>query len=413
MSHYKQVPYGVADFERVIKQNFYYVDKTMYLPKLEEQPSNLFFIRPRRFGKSLFLNMLRAYYDCKRKEEFQMLFGKLWIGQHPTPLQGKYLILSLDFSQVGGTIEQVETKFNNYCNIMLDSFVDKYKECFPEGFAEKVHHVDSTDAKLTTITNEAQRCNLPLYLIIDEYDNFTNTILNENGEDVYHAITHADGFYRDIFKKFKGTFERIFMTGVSPVTLDDVTSGFNIGWNISTSPEFNELLGFSTADVREMFTYYKEQGTLPVDSDIEVLVEDMRPWYDNYCFAPKSLEKENRMFNCDMVLYYLRNYMNNGCPPRQMVDPNTRTDYGKMKKLLQFDRLDGSRKGMIRKIAEEGQITTRFYESFSAFQIPDPYIFPSLLFYYGMLTFKAIRGEKVVLSIPNNNVRKQYYGYLE
>lgn len=413
MSHYKQVPYGVADFERVIKQNFYYVDKTMYLPKLEEQPSNLFFIRPRRFGKSLFLNMLRAYYDCKRKEEFQMLFGKLWIGQHPTPLQGKYLILSLDFSQVGGTIEQVETKFNNYCNIMLDSFVDKYKECFPEGFAEKVHHVDSTDAKLTTITNEAQRCNLPLYLIIDEYDNFTNTILNENGEDVYHAITHADGFYRDIFKKFKGTFERIFMTGVSPVTLDDVTSGFNIGWNISTSPEFNELLGFSTADVREMFTYYKEQGALPVDSDIEVLVEGMRPWYDNYCFAPKSLEKENRMFNCDMVLYYLRNYMNNGCPPRQMVDPNTRTDYGKMKKLLQFDRLDGSRKGMIRKIAEEGQITTRFYESFSAFQIPDPYIFPSLLFYYGMLTFKAIRGEKVVLSIPNNNVRKQYYGYLE
>ena len=176
MSHYKQVPYGVADFERVIKQNFYYVDKTMYLPKLEEQPSNLFFIRPRRFGKSLFLNMLRAYYDCKRKEEFQMLFGKLWIGQHPTPLQGKYLILSLDFSQVGGTIEQVETKFNNYCNIMLDSFVDKYKECFPEGFAEKVHHVDSTDAKLTTITNEAQRCNLPLYLIIDEYDNFTNPI---------------------------------------------------------------------------------------------------------------------------------------------------------------------------------------------------------------------------------------------
>ena len=146
--------------------------------------------------------------------------------------------------------------------------------------------------------------------------------------------------------------------------------------------------------------------------------EDLRgwvqgPWYDNYCFAPKSLEKENRMFNCDMVLYYLRNYMNNGCPPRQMVDPNTRTDYGKMKKLLQFDRLDGSRIGMIRKIAEEGQITTRFYESFSAFQIPDPYIFPSLLFYYGMLTFKAIRGEKVVLSIPNNNVRKQYYGYLE
>lgn len=413
MAKYKRVPYGVADFQRVITQDYYYVDKTMFLPALEEQPNNIIFIRPRRFGKSLFLNMLRAYYDCKKKEDFQTLFGKLWIGQHPTPLQGNFQIMYMDFSQVGGTIEDVEKRFNFYAGERINTFVNRYEDYYDQQIREAVFRENTCADKLDLVCNYAAEHQYLLYLIIDEYDNFTNTILNENGEEVYHAITHADGFYRDIFKKFKGNFERIFMTGVSPVTLDDVTSGFNIGWNISTSPEFNEMLGFSTEDVREMFTYYKEQGTLPADSDIEVLIEDMKPWYDNYCFAPESLEKENRMFNCDMVLYYLRNYMSNGCPPRQMIDPNTRTDYGKMKKLLQFDRLDGDRKGMIRKIAEEGQITTRFYESFSAFQIPDPYIFPSLLFYYGMLTFKAVRGEKVVLSIPNNNVRKQYYGYLE
>ncbi len=199
-----------------------------------------------------------------------------------------------------------------------------------------------------------------LYLIIDEYDNFTNVILNEHGEKVYHAITHADGFYRDVFKKFKGNFERIFMMGVSPVTLDDVTSGFNIGWNISIKPEFDEMLGFSTTDVVEMFTYYKEHGSIPADSDIDAIVNDMKPWYDNYCFAKQALKKKTRMFNCDMVLYYLRNYMD--CrmfSSDQMIDPNTRTDYGKMKKLLQFDKLDGERKGIIRKIAEEEQIVTQ------------------------------------------------------
>ena len=252
-----------------------------------------------------------------------------------------------------------------------------------------------------------------LYLIIDEYDNFTNVVLNEHGEKVYHAITHADGFYRDVFKKFKGNFERIFMMGVSPVTLDDVTSGYNVGWNISIKPEFDEMLGFSTKDVVEMFTYYKEMGSIPADSDVEVIVNDMKPWYDNYCFAEEALNKSVRMFNCDMVLYYLRNYMDYGRSPRQMIDPNTKTDYGKMKKLLQFDKLDGERKGIIRKIAEEGQIVAQLEEQFSAYQIPKAEIFPSLLFSYGMLTIKGTRGSKLILGIPNNNVRKQYYGYLE
>ena len=408
----KLVPYGVADFATVIEQNLYYVDKTMFIPELEKQPRNLFFIRPRRFGKSIFLSMLYSYYDCTQSHKFQSLFGNLWIGQHPTPLQGKYQVLFLDFSQITGNIDKLETKFNSYLSINLDAFVRQYSEYY-QAEMEEILAQEDFEEKMELIFKAAKAHQYHLYLIIDEYDNFTNVILNERGENVYHAITHADGFYRDVFKKLKGNFERIFMMGVSPVTLDDVTSGFNIGWNISIKPEFDEMLGFSTTDVVEMFTYYKEHGSIPADSDIDAIVNDMKPWYDNYCFAEEALKKKTRMFNCDMVLYYLRNYMDNGCSPRQMIDPNTRTDYGKMKKLLQFDKLDGERKGIIRKIAEEEQIVTQLYESFSAYQIPKAEIFPSLLFYYGMLTIKGTRGSKLILGIPNNNVRKQYYGYLE
>lgn len=408
----KQVPYGVADFATVIEQNLYYVDKTMFIPELEKQPRNLFFIRPRRFGKSIFLSMLYSYYDCTQSHKFQSLFGNLWIGQHPTPLQGKYQVLFLDFSQITGNIDKLETKFNSYLSINLDAFVRQYSEYY-QAEMEEILAQEDFEEKMELIFKAAKAHQYHLYLIIDEYDNFTNVILNERGENVYHAITHADGFYRDVFKKLKGNFERIFMMGVSPVTLDDVTSGFNIGWNISIKPEFDEMLGFSTTDVVEMFTYYKEHGSIPADSDIDAIVNDMKPWYDNYCFAKQALKKKTRMFNCDMVLYYLRNYMDAGCPPEEMIDPNTRTDYGKMKKLLQFDKLDGERKGIIRKIAEEEQIVTQLYESFSAYQIPKAEIFPSLLFYYGMLTIKGTRGSKLILGIPNNNVRKQYYGYLE
>lgn len=408
----KLVPYGVADFATVIEQNLYYVDKTMFIPELEKQPRNLFFIRPRRFGKSIFLSMLYSYYDCTQSHKFQSLFGNLWIGQHPTPLQGKYQVLFLDFSQITGNIDKLETKFNSYLSINLDAFVRQYSEYY-QAEMEEILAQEDFEEKMELIFKAAKTHQYHLYLIIDEYDNFTNVILNERGEKVYHAITHADGFYRDVFKKFKGNFERIFMMGVSPVTLDDVTSGFNIGWNISIKPEFDEMLGFSTTDVVEMFTYYKEHGSIPADSDIDAIVNDMKPWYDNYCFAKQALKKKTRMFNCDMVLYYLRNYMDAGCPPEEMIDPNTRTDYGKMKKLLQFDKLNGERKGIIRKIAEEEQIVTQLYESFSAYQIPKAEIFPSLLFYYGMLTIKGTRGSKLILGIPNNNVRKQYYGYLE
>lgn len=412
MKEIKQVPYGVSDFVTVREQNLYYVDKTMYLSLLEQQPRNVFYIRPRRFGKSLFISMMRAYYDKLMADRFDSLFGGLWVHEHPTPLMGRYQMLYLDFSQVGGDIERLPERFDDYCSLMLDDFMHSYRDEYPDETVKAFFETRQMADKLDLIRNSAVRLRIPLYLIIDEYDNFTNIVLNENGEEVYHAITHASGFYRDVFKKFKGVFERIFMTGVSPVTLDDLTSGFNIGWHLSMNPKFDKMLGFSTEDVRSMLLYYKEAEMLPSESDVEAMIAEMKPWYDNYCFAKECLRQEERVFNCDMVLYYLRQYMDSGHSPERMVDPNTKTDYNKLKKLLRLDRLDGDRRGVIRRIVEEGQLIAGVEESFPARDLTNPDIFPSLLFYYGMLTIKGTYGSQLVLCIPNNNVRKQYYEYL-
>lgn len=413
MEQSKRVPYGVSNFVDIIERNQYYVDKTMYLPLLEKEADALFFIRPRRFGKSLLISMMRAYYDISMTERFQELFGNLWIGSHPTSQQGKYQVLYLDFSKIGGGIKLLEDRFNDYCGQCVDFFVDTlYKDYYtPEAIA-KIKGINYASGKLNALAMEAQKNGYQLFLIVDEYDNFTNVVLNEHGEDVYWALTHASGFYREIFKVFKGMFARIFMTGVSPVTLDDLTSGFNIGWHISTKAPFNQMLGFSTEDVRDLFTYYKKSGDLPADTNVETIIEDMKPWYDNYCFSEDALRNQSKVFNCDMVLYYLRNYMETGEAPRQMIDPNTKTDYNKMKKLLQLDKLDGDRKGVIMTIAEKGEIVGNIEESFPAKALTNPEIFISLLFYYGMLTIKDTFGDQLILGIPNNNVRKQYYNYL-
>ena len=408
----KRLPNGVSDFTDVRTRDMYYVDKTEYLAKMEDAADFIFFIRPRRFGKSLFISMMKAYYDKAMTDRFDELFGGLWIGSHPTEWRGKFQVLFLDFSYVGGNIDTLPEDFNAYCCGRIEDFINTYESEYPAETVRRVCESKSARERLNIINNTAKRLSIPLYLIVDEYDNFTNVILNQQGEEVYHAITHADGFYRDIFKIFKGMFKRIFLTGVSPVTLDDLTSGFNIASNISTDFRFNDMLGFTTSDVRAMVTYYKDAGLLPATRTADDIVEEMRPWYDNYCFAKQSLAGENRVFNSDMVLYYLDKYISSGEPPEDMLDENTKTDYNKMSRLLQLDSLQGERKGLLRKITEEGQIVSSIAKSFPASQLTDPDMFVSLLFYYGMLTIKELRGLTPVLAIPNNNVRLQYYGYL-
>ena len=191
MENIKEIPYGIANFVEVAEQNMYYVDKTMYLPLLEKQPRNLFFIRPRRFGKSIFLSMLRAYYDIAQKEKFQKRFGNLWIGSRPTPLQGKFQVVYLDFSRASGGSGSLEENFNNYCGMVMDLFGKVYEPYYFPGFAQKMEEQPDFVSKLNYLNLHAAESGMRLYLIIDEYDNFTNIVLNEQGKDIYHALTHA------------------------------------------------------------------------------------------------------------------------------------------------------------------------------------------------------------------------------
>ena len=295
----RRLPVGVTNFKVLRNNHRYYVDKTMYLQKMEETSDFLFLIRPRRFGKSLFLSMVGDYYDCENKD-IDKEFEGTWVGEHPLDNKGKFQVLQYDFSQVLADIDNLEGDFNSYCNIQLNGFISKYGKYYSEDTIQQVREAKLPGQKINIIAYEARERGYHLYLIIDEYDNFTNIVLNERGNDVYQQMTHSDGFYRNVFKIFKPNFEKILFMGVSPITLDDLTSGFNIATNISLHPHFDMLLGFSETDVREMVRYYQNVGLIKGDED--AIVADMKPWYDNYCFAEECYDVNPRMFNSNMVL---------------------------------------------------------------------------------------------------------------
>ncbi len=414
MSQVKGIPYGISDFSRMRNGNFYFVDKTMYLPLIEEMPSYLFLIRPRRFGKSLFLSMMHTYYDILQKDNFDKYFGDLWIGSHPTEQRNSFQVLFFDFSKAGCSLPGADlmSSFNEYCSIIINQFAHQYAPFYDADFKETVENIESAKAKLAYIEIKAKEKGYPLYLIIDEYDNFTNVILSEHGQKMFHDLTHASGFYREYFKQFKGMFNQIFLMGVSPITLDDLSSGYNIDWNISTDETFNAMMGFSESEVRKMFCYYQKYGMLI--GDIEAMITEMKPWYDNYCFARMSLNGD-RVFNCDMTLYYLSSQVQKQRPPEDMVDKNIRTDYSKLKMLARIDHdntHEGSRMSTIEEIAAKGEILVDLHTSFPSEKIADIENFRSLLYYYGLLTMCGTRGDRLKMCIPNNCVREQYLGFL-
>lgn len=407
-----QIPYGISDFVRMRTENYYYVDKTMYLPLIEDTASYIFMIRPRRFGKSLFLSMMKAYYDILQKDRFEELFGGLWIGEHPTDQRNRFQVIYFDFSKAGASLERLEENFESYCNVVIDLFIKDYASYYDDDFEEEIQKYSFPKSKLEYISRQAESKGYPLYLIIDEYDNFTNVVLSELGKDKFRELTHASGFYREYFKQFKGMFARIFLMGVSPVTLDDLSSGYNIDWGISNDPRFNAMMGFSETDVRGMLACFREAGKL--EGDIEAMIEEMKPWYNNYCFAEECLG-EDRVFNCDMTLYYLRHRIQTGKVPKEMVDKNIRTDYSKLKMLARLDhetKHEGMRMSTIEEIAAKGEILVRLQTSFPAERVADMENFRSLLYYYGMLTICGVQGERLRMCIPNQCVREQYYGFL-
>ena len=410
MEKYKLLPYGISNYAQIKREGLFMVDKTKYLELMEKAGHFLFLIRPRRFGKSLFLSMMESYYDIEAKDSFDHLFGDTYAGSHPTPEHNEYQVLRLDFSKPGGTKDTLEENVNGYLDLLYGDFVTGYAKYYPDNYVEEYKQQKSTSDRVNYVHQKFETYNIKSYLIIDEYDNFTNNVLNQHGEAVYHAMTHAEGFYRDLFKKFKGSFTRILMMGVSPVTMDDVTSGYNIATALTLEKQFNEMLGFSEEEVRNIIRYYNEAGAFSLDED-ETL-KAMRPWYDGYCFSEYANVEGHNVFNTDMVLYYLKSFLLNGEGPDDMIDPNTKTDYAKLDRVVRLDKIEGDRKGVLLEIAQNGYTYGRVKRSFPANQLTDPNMFKSLLFYYGMVTIQGMRGAQCILGMPNNNVREQYFNYL-
>ena len=411
----KRIPYGMMNFAVIRRDDCYYVDKTRFIPIIEDADKFFFFIRPRRFGKSLTVSMLQHYYDIAAKDKFDALFGDLYIGKYPTRDRNSYLVLYLNFSGIVGELHNYRKGLDAHCQTMFDYFCDIYADYLPQGIKEKLDAKEGAIEQFEYLFTECNKTGQRIYLFIDEYDHFTNAILADpESLHRYTNETHGEGYLRAFFNKVKaGTYssiERCFITGVSPVTMDDLTSGFNIGTNYSLSPKFNEMIGFTEEEVRQMLTYYST--TSHFNHTVDELLDIMQPWYDNYCFA-QGRYGETTMYNSNMVLYFIKNYLANaGKAPQNMIESNIRVDYEKLRMLIRKDKEFAHDASIIQTLVSQGYITGDLKESFPAVNITTPDNFVSLLYYFGMLTISGTYEGKTKLTIPNQVVREQLYAYL-
>jgi len=410
MPKIRRIPYGKSDFEAINQQNRYYVDKTMFIPELEKTDF-VFLIRPRRFGKSLFLSTLHSYYDINRKENFADFYRNTWILKNPTEERGQYMVMTFNFSLITKDKNLVQKDFNNYCIDVIDKFLRKYKKYIPPELIKMVSSKKTAHEKLQKLCIELEQNPTKLYIMIDEYDNFTNTLLAEYGISEYYKITKEAGYYKDFFTVLKGLatgsgagLARMFITGVSPITMDDVTSGMNIGKNITCQETFNEVMGFTEKDLSDIIDYYSSVGVFHLEKQESMQI--MKKWYDGYKFANRA---KNTMYNTDMILYYMTEAYNSKYYPDNLIDDNCKTDYGKFRHFTTINiksklQLNGNFDAL-ETIITNGYIEEKLVTSFPYEQVTDPDNFISLLFYFGLISIDRIYRGKTRFIIPNETVK--------
>src|SRR6056297_3160612 len=404
----KRIPYGIGDFETVRNENYYYVDKTKIIQELENHRYP-FFIRPRRFGKSLLISTLENYYDIEKKEAFDDLFKGLWIHDNPTEERNSYLVLRLDFSGIE-TSQGKQTLYESFTDKVKNNllvFLYKYKTYLQKDIYNNVQNEKDPEQMISSFVTVLKQSNQQAYLLIDEYDNFANDLIGANEDNLYYEILSKTGFVRTFYEAIKsgaqeGAISRIFLTGVSPIMLDDLTSGFNIAKNITLLRAYNQALGFTQAEVEKMLDYY---NILPEDKKQKTL-EDMKKYYNGYLFHPHATE---RLYNPDMVLHFMDAFKE-GQYPDSMVDMNVKTDYSKIQRLINDDRLQESSK--IEQILEEEEIITKLIEMFPLEAIRNKEELISLMFYMGMLTIDEPILANVKLRVPSLVIKEIYWQYI-
>ena len=408
---YPPIPYGDADFKRIRLTGSLYVDKTRFLRRLEKLRFAVL-IRPRRFGKSCWISLLEHYYDRNRADAFDTVFRGTDIGREPTDERHRHVVLRFDFSAFDDTLETLESNFEEYCRLEIRHALERNPDVFSESAARRILAPVSVAGVLNELFVYAGDHGIPSYVLIDEYDHFTNTILAHHGEAPYHGITHGGGFYRNFFAALKAGagrngLQRLFITGVSPITLDDVTSGFNIGDNISLEAEFNELLGFTEPEVRGLLETYRDLGVF--DQHVDEALDTMRDWYDGYRFAANAARS---VYNTDMVLYYLNKSVPNRPMPEYLIDTNVRVDYGKLRHLLVAGRQLNGNFDLLRRVAGEERAACDLQPGFPVERLTRRENFLSLLHFFGLLSIREVVDGRPVLAIPNQTVRRLLYGFL-
>ena len=410
----KKIPYGESDYGKIINDNMYYVDKTRFINEIEKLPNYIFLIRPRRFGKSLLINLLQYYYDINRKDEFENLFKESYIGKKPTSYRNSFLTISFNFSMIDPSVDSVQPSFQNYIHVMIDDFLDRYNHYFDNNKILEIKSYASIDNKLQKIFLYCSKNKLKVFMFIDEYDNFTNTILTTSGSNAYLKITRGEGQFRHFFNMLKGLtsmpdsgLSKLVITGVSPVTMDDVTSGFNIGKNMSLNSKINEIMGFTEQETKFLLDYYHSAGELNIKPDL--CLELMKLWYNNYCFSKYS---NTVLFNSDMVMYFIQEVMLEQRIPDQLVDQNVRIDYQKLRFLITIDNRLNVNFTRLKDITYNQMITSDIAESFPVDEIIRQKNFISLLYYFGLLSIAGNNEGSYLLKIPNLTIQKLMYEYI-
>lgn len=408
-------PYGLSDFYQVITENYFYVDRTDRIHLIEETGKLLLFLRPRRFGKSLLLSMLENYYDIHKTDEFERLFGHLAIGQKPTPHHNRYLILRLDFSTVRtyGAVERIEQALHDHINVRIRNFLRNYATLVTD---DVLIVPDNAIASFESLLGAVKQSGHLLYLLIDEYDNFANEVLMAGGKvgrQRYQELVEGEGVFKTIFKVFKTAtsgqgLDRIFIVGVSPVVLSDVSSGFNVAGNIYLWPNFNDLCGFTEAEMAEAARQVGAQSQLAVEKVTEALAL-MRSFYNGYSF---SYGLSTTIYNSTLVLYFLQYLQTFGTYPRQLLDSNLAMDRAKIAYIAQ---LPNGEPLLLTALQEQPliavkQIEDRFGVERMLQAEHDMTFMASLLYYFGVLTLSnaTTSSGEAVLRIPNQVARKLY-----
>ena len=403
-----KIPYGLSNFATIIKNNYTYIDKTAFIRTLEDTGRHQVLLRPRRFGKSLFLSMLQYYYDVNSTKDFNTLFGHLAIGQTPTPDHNQYQVLFLEFSGIAtDNHDDIYNSFNNKIGIAISGFLHwyGYPEAVQQGLLQ-LNHASPAD-KMNYLLSWAK--DQKLYLLIDEYDHFANSLM---ADDLNHfrSIMGKGGFVRAFYEILKtgtqqGMIDRLFITGVTPIMLDSLTSGFNVVENLSLHPDFNEAIGFTRTETESLVKPITEACPMTLD----LLMENVTQWYNGYHFSQAA----NAMYNADMVLYFVKQFNLRDCAyPTHMLDENIASDYGKILAMFKIGDRDTNYE-VLDALINEGFVIAKQRRKFDFDKGFDRDDFVSLLYYMGFIAFDGNELTHQRFVIPNYVIKVLYFEYFK